>query len=83
MPKNHYERWTEEEIESVMRLRTEGKTDREIAHVLGRSVSAVTNAVHRERKKIHNNISQMIYHAAKDRQPTILDRIKHWLGIGT
>jgi DNA-directed RNA polymerase specialized sigma24 family protein len=51
MPKNHYERWTDDEIDSVLFMRSSGKTDAEIAKILGRSASAVTNAVHRERKR--------------------------------
>ena len=80
MPKNHYERWTEKEIESVMRMRTEGKTDKEIAKVLGRSVSAVTNAVHRERKRNSASVDGMIGQTAELR-PTIFERIKRKLGI--
>ena len=51
MPKNHYERWTDEEIDSALFMRSKGKTNEEIAKILGRSTSAVTNVIYRDRKR--------------------------------
>jgi predicted transcriptional regulator len=65
MPKNHYERWTDDEIDSVLFMRSNGKTDAEIAKILGRSASAVTNAVHRERKRNSALIDGMITQASE------------------
>jgi predicted transcriptional regulator len=65
MPKNHYERWTDDEIDSVLFMRSSGKTDAEIAKILGRSASAVTNAVHREIKRNSALIDGMITQASE------------------
>ena len=65
MPKNHYERWTDDEIDSVFFMRSNGKTDAEIAKILGRSASAVTNAVHREIKRNSAMVDSMIMQASE------------------
>ena len=51
MPKNHYERWTKDDIDVVFFLRSRGETDAKIAEIMGRSTSAVTNAIYRETKR--------------------------------
>jgi len=81
MPKNSYERWTEDNLNSVFLMLVEGKTHAEIAKVMGRSTSSITNVVHRERKQARNTIGKMIMKHAESRQPTLLDRIKRWLGV--
>jgi predicted transcriptional regulator len=66
--KHHYERWTEGEIDSVFFLRSQGKTHAEIAKILGRSASAVTNVVFRERKRNSASVDSMIGQTAELRQ---------------
>jgi len=68
VPKKHHERWTEAEIASVFSMRVEGKTDAEIAKDLGRSQSAVTNAVFRERKRNNALVDGMIRQTVELRQ---------------
>jgi predicted transcriptional regulator len=63
--KRFYERWTEYEIDSVLLMRSNGKTYAEIAKILGRSDSAVTNAVHRERKRNSAVVDSMITQASE------------------
>jgi predicted transcriptional regulator len=63
--KRFYERWTEYEIDSVLLMRSNGKTYAEIAKILGRSESAVTNAVHRERKRNSAVVDSMITQASE------------------
>ena len=68
MTKHHYERWTEGEVDSVFFLRSQGKTHAEIAKILGRSASAVTNVVFRERKRNSALVDSMIGQTAELRQ---------------
>ena len=63
--KRFYERWTEYEIDSVLLMRSNGKTYAEIAKILGRSESALTNAVHRERKRNSAVVDSMITQASE------------------
>lgn len=77
MPKNHYERWTEEEIDEVFVLLASGVKHADIAKVFGRSKSSITNMVHRERRKHAGKIKPV----QVDKVPTLLERIKRWLGI--
>lgn len=51
MPKKHYEKWTKDDIDVVFSLRSRGETYAKIAKLMGRSTSAVTNAVYREIKR--------------------------------
>jgi predicted transcriptional regulator len=65
MPKNHYERWTDGEVDSALFMRSRGKTDAEIAKIMGRSKSAVTNAIYRERKRNSDSVDGMIEQTVK------------------
>ena len=43
----HYNKWTADEINALMRLRGEGKSTAEIAEALGRTYWAVANVIYR------------------------------------
>ena len=43
----HYNKWTDDEINALMRLRNEGKSTAEIAVELGRTYWAVANVIYR------------------------------------
>lgn len=43
----HYNKWTNGEINALMRLRGEGKSTAEIAKALGRTYWAVANVIYR------------------------------------
>lgn len=43
----HYNKWTDDEINALMRLRNEGKSTAEIAAELGRTYWAVANVIYR------------------------------------
>ena len=46
----HYNKWTDDEINALMRLRNEGKSTAKIAAELGRTYWAVANVIYRIRK---------------------------------
>ena len=46
----HYNKWTDDEINALMRLCGEGKSTAEIAEALGRTYWAVANVIYRIRK---------------------------------
>ena len=68
MTKRHYERWTDDEVDSVFFMRSNGKTSAEIAQIMGRSASAVNNVVFRERKRNIAEADSMIVQPPKLRQ---------------
>ena len=43
----HYNKWTADEINALLRLRNEGKSTAEIAEALGRTYWAVANVIYR------------------------------------
>lgn len=43
----HYNKWTDDEINALMRLKNEGKSNVEIAAELGRTYWAVANVIYR------------------------------------
>ena len=46
----HYNKWTDDGINALMRLKNEGKSTAEIAEALGRTYWAVANVIYRIRK---------------------------------
>lgn len=78
MPKNHYERWTDKDINEAVELAANGVTHADIARILGRSTSSINSVVHRERNK-RASLGKPVNGFE---EPSILGRIKMWLGIG-